>query len=172
MNSQALIIFLLSGVFAYISFEINRRWGGIAFQREHGQRLKDIQKEMSTLAKNPGGDSLEKMNKVQGEFSSLMMKSMVSNFKTLIFILPLFFIAIYFVSTAYPNFVINVPINIKGLNFFGNFDVFSRGFIVDTAYGYRGFFIICAMAYGFILQNIYTRFFVKKKGINTSLTEA
>ncbi len=163
MNGTALLIFLAAGVFSYIVFELNRRWGGVAFQREHGQRLKDIQKEMSALAKAPSGDSLEKMNKIQGEFSSLMMKSMMANFKTLIFTLPLLFIALYFLGIWYPSFSIHVPINIKGLNPFGHFDVFSRGFLVDTLYGYRGFFLISGMAFGFIMQNVYTRFFVKKK---------
>ncbi|VVB70496.1 Uncharacterised protein [uncultured archaeon] len=163
MNNDALIIFIVAGVFSYVVFELNRRWGGVAFQREHGERLKEIQKEMTNLSKSSAPDTLEKMNKIQGEFSSLMMKSMMSNFKTLIFTLPLLFITLYFLGNAYHSFLIHVPVNIKGLNPFGNFDVFSRGFIVDTVYGYRGFFLITGMAFGFIMQNIYTRFIVKKK---------
>ena len=125
MNIQALIIFLAGGAFAYLSFELNRRWGGIKFQAEHGDRLKELQKEMNDLAKNPSKDSLEKMNKIQGEFSKLMMKSMTSNFKTLLFILPLLFLSLYFIAGAYSQFLIHVPVNIKGLNPFGQFDVFS-----------------------------------------------
>lgn len=151
MNTDAIAIFLIAGVFSYISFEINRRWGGLAFQKTHGNRLQEIQKEMLAVTKSKDEDSLKKMDKLQSEFSSLLMKSTWSNMRTLLFILPLFFLFIYILSSLYPNFSINLPLNLKGLS------IFERGLTVTTVYGFRGFFIVSTLAYGLILQGLYTR---------------
>ncbi len=71
-------------------------------------------------------------------------------FKSMIVVLPLFFVFIWLIGGAYPHFTIRLPI---ALHLNGG-ELFGLNILHDSTYGPRGFFILASVLAGSVIEFI------------------
>ncbi|HLC38374.1 MAG TPA: EMC3/TMCO1 family protein [Candidatus Norongarragalinales archaeon] len=155
-------IALISLVFSLVSYAANKTLGQRdkvkAFQKE----VKEYQNEMQKALKANDSKKLEELKKHDKEFNDKMMQMVLMPWKASIIILPIAWILIAWVlPPLYPGFVILLPFDIHtsailSLTFYSNI-------LHTAAYGTTGFFIVCAIVFGLLLEPIGSRLWPAKQ---------
>ena len=124
--------------------------------------MNSYQKELAEAAKANDEKRMERLKVREKEVTGNMMEMMWLPWKSMVFILPVFFILIGtsgflginypgLVPDAFPSFIIVLPFNI-------HLDaILSLNILRDSVYGPRGYFIVWAIISGFILEALVNR---------------
>lgn len=139
--------------------------GSLAANKTLGQRdkVKATQKEVQAFHKqmqkaivDKDEKKLEELKKIEKEMNEKMMQTLMLPWKASIVILPVAWILIAWVlPSLYKGFVILLPFDIH-LRAVLSWTFYSNIF-QTAAYGTTGFFIVCALFGGLILETIASR---------------
>jgi uncharacterized membrane protein (DUF106 family) len=155
---QTINIFLFAAVFAVFSFYINKKFG----KRD---RLKQLQKETNEYQKQLREATLKKddaeLKRLQAREQEVMEKTkemLFLPFRSMIIILPAFFVAYWLLAYFFPNYVSPVlPVYLP--HFYTIWDPAQW----RNQFGSRGIFIYSLMLLGIVIEIIWnTRERIKK----------
>ncbi|MFH1106905.1 MAG: EMC3/TMCO1 family protein [Candidatus Micrarchaeota archaeon] len=147
---DALAIFLAAGIFSLITNVINRAMG-ITKRRIELQKIqKDYQKRSTDAIKRNDEKELDKLKEEEKVFMKTVQESMMLPFKSMIFILPLFFVFLWFMEGNMHGFAIQLPfaLHLNGHELLG-LNVFQ-----ESTYGPRGLFILSSVLAGSVIEFI------------------
>jgi uncharacterized membrane protein (DUF106 family) len=134
------------------------------------QKMKKIQaetsayqKELAEAAKANDEKKMERLKLREKEVTGKMMEMMWLPWKSMVFILPAFFLLIGtsgflginfpgLIPSAFPDFIIVLPFGIHLP------EILSLNVLNPSVYGARGYFIVWAIISGFILEAVVSRF--------------
>jgi uncharacterized membrane protein (DUF106 family) len=180
-DSTALIVIpALSFIYVGASLFINQAIGSRQRLKFIQAQVKDYQEKYKKATDAKDNKLLEELNAMEKEVTGYMAEMMTLPFKSLIFIIPVFFLFIGFnlfgykylgvVPSTYPTFSIILPIGLH-LN-----QIFALQIFQSTLYGARGYFIISGVVAGIILEAVYSRYEAmqaeKKKAASTAAAPA
>ncbi len=149
-------IALISLVFSAISTVVNHKIGGRSRVKELQKEVNEFQKKFEKAAKEKNEKDLERLKVLEPEVMKKMQEMLFLPLKSMIVILPLFFIFITAVVSFYPEFVIILPFGIH-LN-----EIFSLSVLNNSYYGPRGFFIVVSIVFNLVFEAVYSQFIEKK----------
>jgi len=144
-------IALLSLLFSIAAFVANKTLG----QRDKVKALQKetqvYQKEMQKAVLEKDEKKIEELKKSEKEVNEKMMQMLLLPWKASIVILPIAWILISFVfPSLYKGFVILLPVDIH-LHSLLSWTFYSNIFRT-AAYGTTGFFIVCSIVFGLVLE--------------------
>ena len=165
------IIFIVSSAYVGFTILLNKKLGSRDRIRFLQSEINSFQKEMKEAAEKNDEKRLAALSSREKQVTGHMMEMMWLPWKSLVFILPVFFLLIGtngflginfhgVIPTAFPVFSIVLPFNLHISSLFpaGLFS-FSPGALASSApYGSRGFFIVCAIFAGIVLESVVSRF--------------
>ncbi|MEW5955811.1 MAG: EMC3/TMCO1 family protein [Candidatus Micrarchaeota archaeon] len=148
MLDDWIIILVSAAVFAAVSAVVNRTLGDRKRLKEAQKKMNDFQKEYKEAVQKKDDKKLKELEARDKEIMQLTKQMVILPFKAMIVILPLFFIAIWFMGGAFPTFAIKLPIALH-MN-----EILSLNVLRESVYGVRGYFILSAAAVGIVLEAI------------------
>jgi len=150
-NIAFFVITLTALIYSVISLHITRTLG-------NRKRVKEIQEEMNRIsnmlkkADYSNETGRKDAEKEQGRIPTLMMESMMLQFKPLIVTIPTFLGLSYVLKNFFPNFAIKLafalPVFIQNLDRFPNW---------RDEFGTFGWFVLCLLLSGIIVQLVLDR---------------
>ena len=151
-TDQLILFFALvfSAFSIVLQYTVGNRRRVQAIQKE----MKHIQDEFQKAAKEKDEHKLKSMDGEQKRMMDLMMESMSYQFKPTLVILPVFILVLGgfgfngFLVDAFKDFAIQLPI---ALHLNGN-ELLGLNILHQSTYGVRGFFILCTVFTGLLLQ--------------------
>lgn len=149
---QIILVFALvfSAFSIILQYTIGNRHRVQAIQKE----MKRIQDEIQKAAKDKDENKLKNMDGEQKRMMDLMMESMSYQFKPTLVILPVFILVLGgfgfngFLIDWFRDFSIQLPI---AMHLTGN-ELLGLNIFHQSTYGVRGFFILCTVFSGLLLQ--------------------
>lgn len=155
-------ILVLALVYVLISFALNQKFGGRMKLKKIQREVQDYQKAVQEATKKNDSAALERLALREKEMAGYMGEMMVLPMKSLVFLLPLFFIFIGvnlfgfafagLVHIFFDPFTIVLPFGLH-LN-----EIFALHILQPSVYGPRGFFIVCSVFIGIIVEAVYSRY--------------
>ncbi len=164
MTDTTAIVTIAALSFLYVgsSLAINAKIGSRARLKYLQAQIAEINKDYSAALKEKDQAKLAKMAVREKEMAGYMTEMMILPFKSLIFILPVFFIFIGIntfgiqynglIQRLFPTFLISLPFDLHPVSVFA-LKIFQTG-----VYGSRGFFILCGIVAGIILEMVYSTY--------------
>ncbi len=150
-------IMAFAAAFAVISLAINHYLGIRKRTKEIQAEMKKFQDEFKKAAEKKDEAAMKRLEPQQEQTMKLMQEMMFLPWKSMIFVLPIFFILIgepFIFHTHgllldwYPQFVIFLPFDL-------HFDaIFSFNIIKEGAYGPKGFFILSTVLFSLIFSSL------------------
>lgn len=133
-----------------ISF-LMMKYGNRGRIKEIQDEMNKVNKEMMEATKNNDKARLAKLEKEADRLPALMKESMILNFKSMAFSLPLIIIAPWIVIQTFPGFVITLPFNLPV--------PFRSANIIDwrSTFGPNGWFWITFIFLGGALQLVHSK---------------
>lgn len=161
-SSALMIIPALSFIYVGASLFINQAIGSRPRLKFIQAQVKQYQDQFKKATAANDSKLLAELANREKEITAYMGEMMVLPFKSLIFIIPVFFVFIGFnifgfkyagfVPSTYPDFSIVLPIGLH----LGQ--IFSLQILQSTVYGARGYFILSGVVAGIILEALYSRY--------------
>ncbi|MEM0475279.1 MAG: EMC3/TMCO1 family protein [Candidatus Norongarragalinales archaeon] len=146
MRAATIEILLLSIVFAFASYYVSKTLGKRDEVRAIQARFNAHLKEMQDALKRNDEAKLKQLQARDKELNEAMLKTMLLPFRSLIVILPLYFILWnYLLPALFPGYVVTLPF---ALPF--RLDVWNAS-AWKTVFGARGFFIWSTILAGFVV---------------------
>ena len=144
-------IAFFSLLFAVLAFVANKTLGQRDKVKSYQKEVKDYQTQMQKALQSGDEKKIAELKKNESEVNNKMLQMVLMPWKASIVTLPLAWILVSFVLPAwFKGFVILLPFDIH-LNSILSFTFYSN--IFQTAsYGTTGFFIVCAIFFGLILE--------------------
>lgn len=144
-------IALFSLLFSLIAFAANKTLGQRDKVKELQKETQAFQKEMRDAIIAKDEKKVEELQKRDKEMNEKMMQMLLLPWKASIVILPIAWILISFVlPPLYPVFVVFLPFDIH-LHAILSWTFYSNIFRT-AAYGTTGFFIVCSIVFGLLLE--------------------
>lgn len=154
-----LVIFLASLVYVIISLFLNRMLGARQRLKQLQKLVNDYQKQVSEATKANDEKKLKELSLRDKEMMGYTKEMFVLPLKSMVIIIPVFFILIGtsgflginfqgIIPGAYPDFVITLPIALH-LS-----EVFSLQILASSIYGPRGFFVVAAIFWGLLVEAV------------------
>lgn len=144
-------ISLFALAFSILAFAANKTLGQRDKVKTLQKEVNFYQKEMQKAALDKDEKKMEELKKSEKEMNEKMMQMLMMPWKATIVILPIAWIVISFVLPAlYKGFVILLPFDIH-LNALLSWTFYSNLFRT-AAYGTTGFFIVCSIVFGLLLE--------------------
>ncbi len=165
------IIFGTAGVFSLVSSLINHKMGIKKRTKEIQDEIKKFQDEFKKATEKKDDAAIKKLKPREEQVMSQMQEMMLLPWKSMVFVMPLFFILIGepfltqypgILMEAFKDFVIFLPFDLH-LN-----AVFSLQVLREAAYGPKGFFIVSTIFFSLVYAQLEPRvekFFSKKQVI-------
>lgn len=151
------ILFVAAVAYVAATVFLNKKIGSRDRLKQLQREINSYQKELKDAAAKNDEKKLKQLSLREKEFTGYMMEMMWLPWKSLIFILPLFFLLIGtngflginyegILKSWYPDFTIVLPF---GLHLP---EIFSLRVLSPSVYGPRGFFIVCAVFAGILIE--------------------
>ena len=160
----AIEIAFFSLVFSIIAFAANKTLGERDKVKAYQKEVQAYQKEFQKAVMDKDEKKVEELKKREKDINDKMMKMMMMPWKAAIVTLPLVWIVIAFVlPPLYQGFVILLPFDIHthallSWTFYSN--IFRT-----AAYGTTGFFIVCAIVFGLIIEAVVSKILPAKQPV-------
>ncbi len=154
---DTIAIMLWSLVFSVAAFEAARRLGNRKRQKEIREEVNRFQKEYARAAKEKDEPALKRLKLREKQVTGLMTEMMILPMKSMIIIIPLFFVFITLVQQNFSSFTITLPLGLH-VN-----EILSLRIFSPSTYGPRGFFILASVFWGIIIEIIYSKKFEKSE---------
>lgn len=151
MASTEIIIALWSVIFSAVSVYLTHTFGGRSKVKQLQKEVNDFQKEFEKATKEKNEKKLEEMKIREPEMMAKMQEMLFLPLKSMVIILPVFFIFIWLVEQFAPAFTIILPFGIH-VN-----EVLSLNVLNSSTYGPRGFFIVVSIVANLVFDQLYTR---------------
>lgn len=137
---------ILAVAFAFVSYALNKTLGKRDEVRASQKRFNDHMKEMQEALKRNDEAKLKELQKKDKELNEEMMKTMFLPFRSMLVILPLYFVLWNYVLPAlFPKYVVTLPFSLPG-----RMDVWNASAWRPT-FGARGFFIWSTVLAGLVI---------------------
>lgn len=146
-----------SFLFSLVSFYINYKWGNRQKVKQIQKEVQTYQKAMAQAVKDKNDAKVKELQNCDREMMGKMQEMMLLPLKTMIIILPLFFIVITLIDMTYKGFVIQLPF---GLHIS---ELLSLKILEASLYGPRGYFIVVSIFVNLLLELIYSKTIGKDK---------
>lgn len=147
-SSVALVIFGAAVVFSIATNYVNRRMGITKRRNELQKSVNDFQKRYQEAVKKNDAAQIDRLKDEEKAMMKDMQEMMFLPFKSMIVILPLFFVFIWLAGTYFPQFTIRLPI---ALHLNGS-ELFGLNILHESTYGPRGFFILASVLAGSVIE--------------------
>ena len=155
-------IFLLSILFSMAVNLLNRKMGIKKRTAFIQKEMNTFQKEMKEATDKNDEKRIKKLKERESQVMGMMSEMMFLPFKSMIFVLPLFFIIIGtsgflgiqydgVLSPNFPGFIQELPIDLHISS------VFSLNVFHSAVYGTRGFFIVSGIVSGMLVEALFAR---------------
>ncbi|MFH1200360.1 MAG: EMC3/TMCO1 family protein [Candidatus Micrarchaeota archaeon] len=144
----ALAIFLTAAAFSVLTSLINRVMGITKKRIALQKRTNEYQKRTNEAIKKNDQAGLDRLKEQEKEFMKDVQESMFLPFKSMIFILPAFFVFIWAIGNAFPGFDIRLPVS---LHLTGS-ELFALNLLSTSTYGSRGLFILSSLITGSVIE--------------------
>jgi uncharacterized membrane protein (DUF106 family) len=155
------VIFMSAVIFSLLTAFISRKTG-VKQKTDHIQKaMKEYQNEMNKAVKENNQKKIDELKVREPEVMKMMQEMMWLPFKNMIFVLPLFFVAMWLIQNQFPHFIQNLPI---ALHLNGN-ELLGLNVLKTSYYGPRGFFILSSIVSGLVIEQLWTRLTKKKETI-------
>lgn len=149
-------IAVISLIFSVVSTLANHKIGGRSRVKQLQKEVNDFQKRFEKATKEKDEKELEKLKILEPEVMSKMQEMLILPIKSMVVILPLFFIFIAGIQYLHPSFLITLPFAIH-VN-----EIFALKMFEPSVYGSRGFFIVCSIVFNLAFEALYSNFFEKQ----------
>ncbi|MEK6924248.1 MAG: EMC3/TMCO1 family protein [Candidatus Micrarchaeota archaeon] len=161
----------ISLVYVAVTLFVNKKWGGRDRLKQIQAQMQEYQKEMKKAADSGDDAQLKRLQAREAELTPLMTEMMILPLKSMVLILPLFFIFIGtngflglqydgIVPAAFAGFQTTLPFNIHAEAVF-SWNLLSN-IPQQSSYGARGFFIVAAIVWGLCLEAVVSK--LEKRG--------
>lgn len=149
MREATLWLMVFALVFAFFSYFLNKTLGKRDEVRATQKKFNDHMKEMQEALKRNDEAKIKELQKRDKELNEAMMKTMFLPFRSLIVVLPVYFVLWNYVLPAlFPNYVITLPFSLPGRMDFWSADAWRPTF------GARGFFIWSTVFAGLLVVEL------------------
>ncbi len=159
MFDASIVIALASLVYVIVSLFLNRMLGARQRLKQLQKLVNDYQKQVTDATKNKDERKLKELSLREKEMMGYTKEMFILPLKSMVIIIPVFFILIGtsgflginfngLIPDAYPDFRITLPIALH-LN-----EVFSLKILANSVYGPRGYFVVIAIFWGLIVELI------------------
>jgi uncharacterized membrane protein (DUF106 family) len=146
MRLATVEIMVLATVFAFVSYYLSKTLGKRDEVRASQKRFNDHVKEMQAAMKRNDEAKLKELQKKDEELNKEMMKTMFLPFRSMIVILPLYYVLWNFLLPAwFPDYSVRLPFSLPGRMDFWSADAWRPWF------GARGFFIWSTVVAGLVI---------------------
>lgn len=162
MGSEAWAgIAFISFLFAILSFIANKTLGQRDKVKQIQKEVKDFQNEFQKAAKENDTKKLDQLKEREKDINGKMMQMVMLPWKASIVVLPVVWIVISFVLPAlFQGFIIVLPFDIH-LHALLSWTFYANIF-QPASYGTTGFFIVCAIFFGLIIEGLASKIFPPK----------
>ncbi|MDP3742671.1 MAG: EMC3/TMCO1 family protein [Candidatus Micrarchaeota archaeon] len=151
MFDPAITIALSAVVFSIVSLFVNHKFGGKKKVKELQKEINEFQKKFEKATKEKDEKELAKLKVIEPQVMKNMQEMLLLPIKAMVIILPLFFIFIAGVQYLVPVFTIILPFGIHPN------ELLAFKILEQSAYGSRGFFIVCSIVANLVLEVLYSR---------------
>ena len=138
------LLTLSAVLFSLVNITINRKLGNRKRLDEIRNTISSYQKESTEAMKKKDQKKLKELELKQDELLKMTNEMLMLQFKPLLVVLPLFYIAAGLVKSTFPTFVITLPISLPvptGLSI-----------VWRNVFGPFGWFVICILITGIIFE--------------------
>jgi len=151
-------VMLWALAFSLIAFEAARRLGNRKRQVEIREEVNRFQKEYARAVKEGDEAELKRLQARQKQVTGLMTEMMILPMKSMIVIIPVFFIFTTLVQQNFQSLTVTLPFGLH-LN-----EILSwpPRILSPSVYGPRGFFILSSILWGIVTEIIYSKKTEKK----------
>lgn len=138
------LITLAAVIYASFSIFINRTLGNRKRLDQIREEINKYQKESNEAMKKKDEKKLKELENKQDELLKMTNEMLMLQFKPLLVILPVFFLASSFIRSTFPEFVITLPISLPT----------PVGFSIvwRNVFGPFGWFIICVLITSLLVE--------------------
>ena len=148
----------LSVVFSITTNLIGRKLGIKKRTSELRKITESYQKDLKAATDKNDSKEIERLKGREPEMMKAMQEMMFLPLKNMVFVVPLFFVVIWFVTSNYHSFAINLPIGIHPS------ELLSLNVFRESTYGARGYFIFVSIFAGLFIEAALNKVFQEKKG--------
>ncbi len=142
-------ICIFSFVFSLISAWVNRKFGNRKRTKEIQKQINDFQKELKEAQAKKDEKKIKKLEAQQKDMLKLAQEMMFLPFKSMIIILPLFFVALYLINMFFPGVVITLPFSLP-------VPKLPEIIAWRNVFGSRGTFILFTVVFGLVIEGFIT----------------
>ncbi|MBI5635350.1 DUF106 domain-containing protein [Candidatus Micrarchaeota archaeon] len=153
------VIFFVSLAYVIVSLFLNRMLGARQRLKQLQKLVNDYQKQVTEATKAKDERKLKELSLREKEMMGYTKEMFILPLKSMVVIIPVFFILIGtsgflginfngLIPGAYPDFRTTLPIALH-LN-----EVFSLKILANSVYGSRGFFVVAAIFWGLIVEAV------------------
>jgi uncharacterized membrane protein (DUF106 family) len=139
-------ILLMSVGFSLLSALINRKFGNRKRVNEIQREMKEYQRELKEATDKRDEAALKRLKARESQVMEMTKEMLFLPFKSMIIILPLFFIVLWALGAAFPSFSVQLPVALHWN------ELFSLKILSPSAYGVRGYFIVVAVFSGLVIE--------------------
>lgn len=176
MIDAATGIFFVSLVYVLITVFLNKKYGGRDRIKQIQKEINDYQKELKKATESSDEQAVKRLQAREKEVTGMMSEMMTLPLKSMVIILPIFFVFIgtegflglHFpgiVNYAFPGFITQLPFDLH-VNAVFSTNVLSNVPQAST-YGARGFFIVAALFWGLVSEALLSQ--LEKRGVKLPL---
>ena len=148
-------LYFIGGVALLFSIATNLIGRKLGIKKRTAELRKEVdsyQKDFKAASEKNDAKELESLKVREPQMMKAMQEMMFLPFKNMIFVVPLFFVVIWFVTSNYHGFTVNIPIGIHPG------EILSLNVFHESTYGPRGYFIFVSIFAGlaveFMLNNL------------------
>ena len=139
-------ITLVALVFSAVSIFLNHKVGGRKKVKELQKEVNDFQKNFEKATKEKDEKEIQRLKNIEPEVMKKMQEMLLLPIKSMVIILPLFFIVIAGIEYFFHGFSIVLPIGIHPN------EIFALKLLEPSTYGPRGFFIFTSIIFNLVLE--------------------
>lgn len=155
INPQ-LDILVISGVLSIASQGLQRLLTDRKKMKENQEKMKEHQKKMRELSQKQDKKSIEEMEKLEKEFMEAFNQTMQASFKFMIFSLPVFGAAFWFLGNNYETASIDLPVPVPWFVASGiKIPLLGEiGIQLFSSTNWLGWYVLCSIAISLVLSTI------------------
>ncbi len=150
-------ISIFSLVFSILSFAVNYKIGNRKKVKQLQKEVNEFQKKFEKATREKDEKELQHLKNLEQETMAKMQEMLLLPLKSMVVILPLFFIFISGIESFHRGFYIVLPLALHPS------ELLSLNVLHASTYGPRGFFILSSIVFNLIFETILSKFIVNDK---------
>ncbi|MFH0712993.1 MAG: EMC3/TMCO1 family protein [Candidatus Micrarchaeota archaeon] len=161
MFDNTILLIVVALVFSIISLVANHKIGNRKRVKQLQKEVNDFQKNFEKANKEKDEKEIQRLKVIEPQVMKNMQEMLLLPIKSMIVILPLFFIFIAGIEAYFHGFSSILPIDIHPNS------IFALKVFEPAAYGGRGYFIFFTIIFNLVFELVYSNL-IEKKNENKS----